>query len=448
MARVLYFDAFNGVAGDMVLGALLDLGLPLEHLHSELSKLHLDEFELHAEPVERKGLRAVNFTVAARSPGGAKVAHWPVHDDEHGESHDHAHGGHGDHQHRHSHSHRHGASPEAARAPAGRHRGLREILGLLDASSLNQAVKERATLIFGRLGEAEAKVHNTSVEEVHFHEVGAIDAIVDIVGACIGFEYFEVDEFHTAPINLGGGTVTFSHGTWPVPAPATAELVKGFPTLLGTAGVELTTPTGAAIVTTLARPGSVPPPAQYSRWGYGAGDRELPDIPNVLRIMLGESARATGVTGFAALQEEIVILEATLDDQDGQAFGYFLDLALAQGALDLYYTPVQMKKNRPAVQLTLLCRLEDEQKMLELLFEETTTLGVRSSTSKRWVLPREILEVMTSFGPVRVKVGRLGGKAVNFRPEYEDLRAIAERTGQSLKAIRRLVLQEIDTGEL
>jgi pyridinium-3,5-bisthiocarboxylic acid mononucleotide nickel chelatase len=445
MARVLFFDTFNGVAGDMVLGALLDLGLPLEHLQSELAKLHLDEFELRAEAVERQGLRAVNLTVVALAGHG----HAP-------HQHEHHHGGHGhDHSHSHTdhapqgHSHPHTPSETpAAGQRGGRHRGLREIEGLLEASALDQSVKGRARQIFRRLGEAEAKVHHTSLDDVHFHEVGAIDAIVDIVGACIGFEYFQIEEFYTGPINLGGGTVTFSHGTWPVPAPATAELVKGFPTLLGTAQSELTTPTGAAIVTTLVRPGSLPPPAHYSNFGYGAGDRELPDIPNLLRIMVGETGGKREVVPSEVIQEEIVILEATLDDIDGQALGYFLDLALKRGALDLYYTPIQMKKNRPGVHLALLCRPEDEEVMLELLFEETTTLGVRSSMCKRWALHREIKEVMTSEGPVRVKIGRLGNRVVNLLPEHEDLRAIAERTGKSLKTIRRLILSEIGRREM
>ncbi len=397
--RVLYFDTFNGVAGDMILGALLDLGLPLDHLRTELGKLDLTGYELQAEPIVREGLRGTNFHVLLTD--------------------EHVH-----------HGHHH-------------HRALSQIENLIQSSSLDEAVKNRAALIFRRLGEAEAKAHNTTLDQVHFHEVGAVDAIVDVVGACIGFGYFEVDEFYTAPINLGGGTVSFSHGTWPVPAPATAELVRGFPTLLGTVQAELTTPTGAAIVSTLARPSTSPPPADYSRWGLGAGDREMPGIPNMLRLMIGDTSAASRPDGGGLEQQEIIVLEATIDDMEAQVFGYFMDLALREGALDVYYTPVQMKKNRPAVLLTLLCSPDQEIRMAKLLFRETTTLGVRSTRTRRWVVPREIREVPTEYGPVRVKLARWEGRVINIAPEYEDLKAIAEKTGEPLKTVRRKVLEQI-----
>ncbi len=397
--RVLYFDTFNGVAGDMILGALLDMGLPLEYLRSELGKLNLTGYELQAEPILREGLRGTNFHVLMGK--------------------DHSHHGH-------------------------HHRSLSRIENLIQSSSLEPAIKERAVGVFRRLGEAEAKAHNTTLDHVHFHEVGAVDAIVDVVGACIGFTYFEVDEFYTAPINLGGGTVTFSHGTWPVPAPATAELLRDFPTLLGTVQAELTTPTGAAIVSTLARPSACPPAAQYSRWGFGAGDREMPGIPNMLRLMIGETPARSRPDSAAGLQEqEIVVLEATIDDMEAQVFGYFMDVALREGALDVYYTPVQMKKNRPAVLLTLLCSPDHETRMAKLLFRETTTLGLRATRTRRWVVPREIREVMTEYGPVRLKLARWEGRVVNVSPEYEDLKAIAEKTGEPLKTVRRQVLEQI-----
>ena len=402
--RVLYFDTFNGVAGDMILGALLDIGLPLDYLRSELAKLKLTGYELQAEPIVREGMRGTNFHVLVSEDGS-------------------------DHGHHHHHQH---------------HRSLTEIESLIESSPLDQAIKERSVAIFRRLGQAEAKAHNTTLEQVHFHEVGAVDAIVDVVGSCIGFAYFEVDGFYTAPINLGGGTVTFSHGTWPVPPPATAELLRGFPTLLGTVQAELTTPTGAAIVSTLARPSGIPPAADYTRWGFGAGDREVPGIPNMLRLMIGDTSPAARPGVGAGLQEqEIVVLEATIDDMEAQIFGYFMDLALRHGALDVYYTPVQMKKNRPAVLLTLLCSADDEIKMARLLLRETTTLGVRATRTRRWLLPREIREVQTEYGPIRVKLARWEGQVINVSPEYEDLKAIAERTGEPLKTVRRQVLEQI-----
>jgi len=395
--RVLYFDTFNGVAGDMILGALLDMGLPLDHLRSELAKLNLTGYELSAEPIVREGLRGTNFRVLLT--------------DEQGHHH---------------------------------HRSLTQIENLIRSSSLDETIRERAVLIFRRLGEAEAKAHTTTLDHVHFHEVGAVDAIVDVVGACVGFGFFAVDEFYTAPINLGGGTVTFSHGTWPVPAPATAELVRGFPTLLGTVQAELTTPTGAAIVSALAKPAASPPAADYSRWGFGAGDREMPGIPNMLRLMIGDtSASPAWDAGGSLEQQEIIVLEATIDDMEAQVFGYFMELALREGALDVYYTPVQMKKNRPAVLLTVLCFPEQETRMAKLMFRETTTLGVRATRTRRWVVLREIREIQTGYGPVRVKLARWQGQVINVSPEYEDLKAIAEKTGEPLKTVRRQVLEQI-----
>jgi len=403
--RLLYFDTFNGVAGDMILGALLDMGLPLDYLRAELGKLDLTGYELRAEPIVREGLRGTNFHVLLPDD--------PAH-----------HGHHGEGQHH--------------------HRTLRHIENLIESSALEKAIKERAIQIFRRLGEAEAKAHNSTLDHVHFHEVGAVDAIVDVVGACIGFAYFQVDEFYTAPINLGGGTVTFSHGTWPVPTPATAELVRGFPTLLGTVQAELTTPTGAAIVSTLAKPSASLPASDYSHWGLGAGDREVPGIPNMLRLMVGDTSSSSRENSGGGLeQQEIIVLEATIDDLEGQVFGYFMDLALREGALDVYYTPVQMKKNRPALLLTLLCSPEQEIGMAKLLFRETTTLGVRSTRTRRWVVPRETREVQTEYGPVRVKLARSEGQVVNASPEYEDLKAIAEKTGEPLKTVRRRVLQQM-----
>jgi uncharacterized protein (TIGR00299 family) protein len=398
--RVLYFDTFNGVAGDMILGALLDMGLPFDHLRSELGKLDLTGYELSAEPVVRQALRGTNFHVLLT-----------------------------DEQEHHGHHH---------------HRTLTEIENLIQSSSLEDGIRDRALLIFRRLGQAEAEAHSTTVDHVHFHEVGAVDAIVDVVGACVGFSYFEIDEFYAAPINLGGGTVIFSHGTWPVPAPATAALVRGFPTLLGTVQAELTTPTGAAIVTSLARPATSPPAAEYSTWGFGAGDREVPGIPNMLRLMIGDTSAGSHRAVSGSLEEqEIIVLEATIDDMEAQVFGYFMELALREGALDVYYTPVQMKKNRPAVLLTVLCSPEHETRMAKLIFRETTTLGVRVTRTRRWVVQRETREVQTEYGLVRVKLARWQGQVINVSPEYEDLKAIAEKTGEPLKTVRRQVLEQI-----
>jgi len=303
-------------------------------------------------------------------------------------------------------------------------------------------VQATALKIFSRLAEAEATVHGQSPDEVHFHEVGAVDAIVDIVGSCIGFHYLGIEQFFTAPLNLGGGTVTFSHGTWPVPAPATAELVRGFPTRLGGIQAELTTPTGAAIVTTLAGATPEVPIMSLIKPGFGAGDRSFPGIPNMLRLLLGDTSSVA--SGPSPVEEDqVLLLEAAIDDMDPQSFGYFLDQAFKQGALDVYYTPIQMKKNRPAVLLTLLCESSDQDRMIELLFRETTTLGLRYSLARRVVLQRETREVHTDAGTIRVKIGKWRDRVVNVQPEYEDLREAAERTGRPLKQLRQDVISEI-----
>lgn len=408
----------------MILGALVDLGLPLEHLQRELAKLPLEPFDIVAEPVERQGLHGTNLRVLVGHPDPKHSEHL-AHDPTRREGHTHE-----DHTHAHGHHHpgAHGHAPG---------RGFREIRELIEGSSLDSWVTEKSVAIFRKLAEAEASVHQSSLDEVHFHEVGAVDAIVDIVGACVGFRYFGVERFFSTPLQLGGGTVTFSHGSWPVPAPATVELVKGFPSRLGAAEAELTTPTGAAIITTLAERRR-PETFFIEASGYGAGDREFPDIPNLLRLMLGKVGYSEGPA-----EEEIFLLEASLDDMDGETCGHFLEVALRSGALDVFFTPLCMKKNRPGFLLSVLCHPNDRTRMAELIFRETTTLGVRWTGWRRWVLDREIRPVDTELGAVRVKIGRLHGRAVNVAPEYEDLKALAERHGLPFKVVARRVLKEI-----
>ena len=419
MSTLLYFDPFNGISGDMILGALVDLGLPMEHLRDELGKLKVTGYNLQAEQVERQGIPGMNVQVELSS------------------SQDHHH----DHDHHHHHDHGKGHTHE---------RGFTEIRSLIAESGLDPWVKEWATAIFRRLGEAEAKVHQTLIEDVHFHEVGAVDSIVDIVGACIGFHYFGVERFYTGPLNLGGGTVTFSHGTWPVPTPATAELVKGFPVFVADVAAELTTPTGAAIVTTFAEKDSRPPVSRYDEFGFGAGDAQFEQMPNMLRLFLGRAAaNGSSTPGESGRwrEEEICLLEANIDDMDAEVFGHFLELALGKGALDVYYTPLHMKKNRPAVKLSLLCRQEDRERMAELIFRETTTFGVRWGQWNRWILDREVKKLRTEDGEVGIKIARLKGEIVSISPEYEDLKAIAERTDIPLKTLRRRVVEKFIAGD-
>ena len=410
MTKILYFDPFNGISGDMILGALLDLGLPLDHLEKELATLKLEEYRLVAQEVARQGLRGINLQVQSREASSP----------------DHHHHGHGS-------------------------RNFTQIRQLIEESGLSPWVRERSVSIFQRLGEAEAKVHETSLDEVHFHEVGAVDSIVDIVGACIGFHYFGVKHFWTAPLNLGAGTVTFSHGTWPVPTPATAELLVDFPVYMGEVHGELTTPTGAAIVTTLVEEQGTSPVCRYHKWGLGAGDREFEEIPNMLRLLLGEQ-RSSDDSGAAHpgetwKEEEVSLLEANIDDMDAETFGHCLELALEKGALDAYCTPVQMKKSRPGVKLSVLCRQQDRERMAELIFKETTTLGIRWGDWNRWALDRETRQVQTEYGKVKVKIGRFQGKIVSAAPEYEDLKAIAREHDVPLKVVRQKVMNQItDSG--
>ncbi|HUL33898.1 MAG TPA: nickel pincer cofactor biosynthesis protein LarC [Candidatus Eisenbacteria bacterium] len=367
-----YFDCFSGISGDMTLGALLDAGVPLDHLRSELLTLDLPGWELAAEKVWKNGMAATHAKVLAQDTQT--------------------------------------------------HRSLSTILDLIEKSRLPANVKHRATDIFRKLGEAEAAVHDVPLEKIHFHEVGAIDAIVDIVAACIGFMALGIDSFACSPLNVGGGTAKMAHGVLPVPAPATARLLLGKPTYSNGVQKELVTPTGAAIVATLCTDFGPQPPMSVSAIGYGAGTADLEGQPNVLRIMVGESAAQHS----GASSETIRVLEANLDDMNPQIYGYFLEQALTAGALDVFSTPVQMKKNRPGMLVTVLCRPEDEARFQDLLFAETTTLGVRSYTAERRVLARQWETVRTHFGEVRIKVARLNGHVRQASPEFEDCRKLAE----------------------
>lgn len=275
-----------------------------------------------------------------------------------------------------------------------------------------------------------------------------MDAIVDIVGACIGFRYFGVNNFYSSALNLGGGTVTFSHGTWPVPTPATAELVSGFPSLIGNSQFELTTPTGAAIITTLSKPVTEMPQLLLEDSGYGAGDKEISGIPNMLRLLLGRldsrTQKSGGDNSAACREEDVVLFEATIDDMDGESWGHFLEIAFKEGALDVYFTPVQMKKCRPGVLVSVICHPSASERIAALIFQETTTLGIRRTTTRRLVLNREIRAVNTEFGEIRFKIGRYKGKDVNVCPEFEDVRRVSEETGLPLKIVKQKLMDRLE----
>ena len=379
--KVAYFDCFSGISGDMTLGALLDAGCPLELLRERLRSLPVPGWEISAEKVWKNGMAATHVRVKTEDTQT--------------------------------------------------HRSLSTILGILEKSSLEQRVKERASRIFRKLGEAEGAVHDVPIEKIHFHEVGAVDAIVDIVGACIGFQELGFEKFACSALNVGGGTAKMAHGVLPVPAPATARLLVGKPTYSNGVQKELVTPTGAAIVATLCEHFGPQPAMKVSAIGYGAGTLELENQPNVLRIMAGELAEKSNETHDGTIR----VLEANLDDMNPQVFGYLLEKALAAGALDVFATPVQMKKNRPGMLVTVLCKPEDEGRFQEMLFAETTTLGVRSHLVERRALPREVVKVMTRFGEVRVKLSRSQGQVLHASPEFDDCRKLAEEKNVPLHQV-------------
>ena len=349
---------------------------------------------------------------------------------EHEHSHDHAHG-HDGHSHSHSgeiaraempapHSHQHG-------------RGLTEIRQIISAAAISETAKKTATAIFEALGRAEAKIHNTSVADVHFHEVGAVDAMVDIVCAAVGAEALGVDEIICSPLNVGGGTIKCAHGTFPVPAPATVELLADAPVYSSGLQAELVTPTGAAIVKTLASRFAAFPEMKIEKSGYGAGSRDFPGHPNVVRLTVGKAASDTLIAKTSS--EMISVLEANLDDLNPQVFGYVMDRLLDEGALDAFGLPVQMKKNRPGMLLTVLCKPEDASKLTQLIFTETTTLGVRRRNETRHILARRWEPVSTQWGEVRIKIASMNGTVTNYAPEYEDCRRIAAEHHVPLKQV-------------
>jgi pyridinium-3,5-bisthiocarboxylic acid mononucleotide nickel chelatase len=380
--KLAYFDCFSGISGDMVLGALVDAGVDLAALEADLRRLALPGWKISAEKVKRGALFATQVKVEAQE-------------------------------------HHH-------------HRGLTEILRLIESAGLAPRAADRAARIFRSLGEAEAKVHQISVEKVHFHEVGAVDAIVDIAGAAIGFELLGVDGFSCSSLDVGAGRVQTQHGLLPVPAPATAELLRDVPTFSSGIEKELVTPTGAAIATTLATQYASMPPMRVQAIGYGAGSADLAQQPNVLRLFVGEAVEQEAAGRW---DEPVAVIEANLDDMSPQIYGYFVDRALAAGALDVFSSAVQMKKNRPGQLVTLLAKPADASGLIDLLFRETTTIGVRVHEARRRTLEREMIRVATPLGEVRMKISRMNGTVLNAAPEYEDCQRIALEKGVPLKQV-------------
>lgn len=398
---VYHLDCGSGIAGDMFLGACLDLGLPLELLSDVVARLGLPGVSLESRKASRGGFVGTRFRVLQNG----KPLEGPDPEEQHGHSHQDEHG------------HHHG-------------RGLAEIRALIEGGALSGPVKERALRLFQRLGEAEAKAHGMPIERVHFHEVGAVDSIVDLVGAAAAVEHLAPERLTCGPVNVGGGRVTMAHGEVPIPAPATAELLQGVP-IHGGAGGELTTPTGAVILAELVDEFVELPAMVLEGVGYGLGKRELPHQPNALRLLRGRAGEA---------KAEVMVVECEVDNLPGEGFGFLMERLLAAGALDVYFTPVQMKKSRPGTLVTLLCRRRQLDELSGILIAESGSLGCRYHAVTRFEAEREILEVQTAFGSVRIKRARLHGRPLAAAPEFEDCRRLALASGVPWRDVYRAAL--------
>jgi uncharacterized protein (TIGR00299 family) protein len=425
--RIAYLECFSGISGDMFLGALLDAGVPARTLEEAVAALAVGA-RLEITRVVRSGISATKVDVYVDGEKDVPREQYWERQEQHQHSHEHG---------EHSHSHASESSRAGAPAPhphSHRHgRGLAEIRKIISAAAISAVAKKTAIAIFEALGRAEAKIHNTSIEAVHFHEAGAVDAMVDIVCAAVGTEALGVDEIICSPLNVGGGTVQCAHGIFPVPAPATVELLAGAPVYSSAIQAELVTPTGAAIVKTLASRFAAFPEMKIQKSGYGAGSRDFPGHPNVVRLTVGEST--SNALAAKTASDTITVLEANLDDLNPQVFGYVMDRLFEEGALDAFAMPVQMKKNRPGTLLTVLCKPEDAGKLTQLIFTETTTLGVRRREEMRQTLARRWENVHTSWGAVRIKIASMNGTITNYAPEYEDCRRIATEHHVPLKTV-------------
>jgi uncharacterized protein (TIGR00299 family) protein len=384
--RTLYFDCFAGASGNMILGALLSLGIERDELLRQLRLMDIGDFDIEVTVVDRSGINALHVEV--------KVPH--------------------------EHIHRH----------------LSDIEKIIRGSKLSDGVKDRSVKIFANLAAAEAKIHGIDVQKVHFHEVGAKDAIIDVVGSCIGFELLGVERFSCSKIHVGSGFVKMAHGTYPVPPPAVAELLLGKPIYSGDIEGELITPTGAAIIATLCDTYGQISEMTVEIAGYGAGTREYKDFPNVIRLMLGNSIAVSNGSGET---DNLLVLETNLDDVSPQVLGFVMERAFELGCLDCWFTPIQMKKNRPATMVSILCAEDKRSDLTELLYRETTTLGIRVRTVERECLPREMIRVETEYGAVDVKVARLSGEIVNVMPEYDQVKLLANKHEVAFRRIRDAV---------
>jgi len=417
IVRTLYLDLVSGISGDMFVGALLDLGMDSEALQSELAKLGLHGFHLHVSIGEKSGIAGTKFDV-----------HVEEDHDHHHDDHNHAYEHH--HSHHHSHSHEHEHEHEHSRTYA----GIRDII---QRSALSDWVKQRSVAVFERIAVAEGKVHGLPAEEVHFHEVGALDSIVDIVGGCVGLELLGKPRVLASLVEEGRGWINCAHGRFPIPAPATLAILgaRGIPVSQGDEPHELVTPTGAALLAEFVEEFGPMRGLVASKIGYGLGTRDNKTRPNVLRAILGESASTAGDVIHDWESDTVALLEANIDDQNPEILGYFSEQALEQGALDVFYLPVQMKKNRPGTLLTLLCAESEANRFCELILKQTSSLGVRQTITTRKKLRRDFKSVSTPYGAVKVKLGILDGKVIQAAPEYEDCKRISQQKNVPLKTV-------------
>ncbi len=438
MSRVLYFDCFSGAAGDMILGALIDAGLPVDELRRALGTLGVGH-ELRVTKVVRAGLSATHVQVI--ETGQTSHSHEHKHEHQLGHEHQHGHGNSPVHSSTdsaidsHTHSHEHG------------HRSLAEIAHLIGHSALSPSGKARAVALFRRLAEAEAAIHQMSIDDVHLHEVGAVDSIIDIVGAVFALEWLGIDDIVASPLNVGGGSVEIAHGRFPVPAPATARLLAGVPVYSSGVQAELVTPTGALVVSDYAKAFGPLPAMTIRAIGYGAGTKDFATSPNVLRAVIGErTAVATGSSGGPV--ETIAQIECEIDDMNPQLFGPLADRLAAAGALDVFLTPVQMKKGRPGTLVTVLGPIDAREALCDLLFRETTTIGVRFVEMRRETLERRWVEVAVAGGTVRIKVSGRRGEVLNASPEFDDCLRIGTATGRPVKDVQAEAMGEYPQAHL
>jgi len=433
--RILYFDCFSGISGDMTIGALLNLGIDQGLFLAELNKLHLDEFEIEIKQGLKKGISGTDFTVHLTNQENTQEEH--IHEQEHLHEHQHEHEHTHDHHHDHpgEHEHTHEHLPAEKPHDHAHTRNLGDIYKIIENSGLSEYVKTTSKKIFYIVAEAEAKIHAKAIDEVHFHEVGATDSIVDIIGAAICVEMLNIDEIQCSEINLGSGFVQCEHGIFPVPAPATLEILKGMPVYSKNAKKELTTPTGAAILKALCSESGNFPEFVIEKTGYGLGKRDM-ETPNVLRVIVCKKKTPDTLT----------MLETNIDNMNPEIYSYLFPKLLDNKALDVFVTPIIMKKNRPANILSVLCTDEEVNQLEEIIFTETSTLGIRKYKVEREILVRKFDKVNTRFGTVTIKYAFRNGQLLKFTPEYEECRLIAESTHTPLIQILNEVISDVESG--